>query len=55
MKTLEKRLKNIWKNIQEFISSAADIVVKAWDSTMEFFSNMWDGTKEAFFRMLVHG
>ncbi|EGO8419352.1 tail tape measure protein [Enterococcus faecalis] len=41
-------VKNIWKNIQEFISSAADIVVKAWDSTMEFFSNMWDGTKEAF-------
>ena len=28
-------VKNIWKNIQEFIS-AADIVVKAWDSTMEF-------------------
>ncbi|WP_429975983.1 tape measure protein [Enterococcus sp. DIV0086] len=41
-------VKNIWKNIQEFISSAADVVVKAWDSTMEFFSNMWDGTKEAF-------
>ncbi|NSW14960.1 tape measure protein [Enterococcus faecalis] len=41
-------VKNIWKNIQEVISSAADVVVKAWDSTMEFFSNMWDGTKEAF-------
>lgn len=41
-------VKNIWKNIQEFISSAAETVVKAWDSTMEFFSNMWDGTKEAF-------
>lgn len=41
-------VKNIWKNIQEFISSAADIAVKAWNSTMEFFSNMWDGTKEAF-------
>ena len=26
----------------------ADVVVKAWNSTMEFFSNMWDGTKEAF-------
>lgn len=38
-------VKNIWKNIQEFISSAAETVVKAWDSTMEFFSNMWDGTK----------
>ncbi|MDH5055850.1 tape measure protein [Enterococcus faecalis] len=41
-------VKNIWKNIQEVISSAADVVVKAWNSTMEFFSNMWDGTKEAF-------
>ncbi|MEM5055816.1 tape measure protein [Enterococcus faecalis] len=41
-------VKNIWKNIQEVISSAADVVVKAWDSTMEFFSNMWDSTKEAF-------
>lgn len=41
-------VKNIWKNIQEFISSAAETVVKAWDSTMKFFSNMWDGTKEAF-------
>ncbi|WP_438724248.1 phage tail protein [Enterococcus sp. DIV1420a] len=41
-------VKSIWKNIQEFISNAADAVVKAWDSTMEFFSNMWDGTKEAF-------
>ncbi|ELT8920247.1 tape measure protein [Enterococcus faecalis] len=41
-------VKNIWKNIQEFISSAADIAVKAWNSTMEFFSNMWDGTKEVF-------
>ena len=47
-------VKNIWKNIQEFISSAAETVVKAWDSTMKFFSNMWDGTKEAF-RMLAHG
>ena len=47
-------VKNIWKNIQEVISSAADVVVKAWNSTMEFFSNMWDGTKEAF-RMLAHG
>ena len=43
-----------FKNIQEFISSAAETVVKAWDSTMKFFSNMWDGTKEAF-RMLAHG
>lgn len=41
-------VKGIWKNIQEVISSAADVVVKAWDSTMEFFGNMWDGTKEAF-------
>lgn len=41
-------VKGIWKNIQEVISSAADVVVKAWNSTMEFFSNMWDGTKEAF-------
>ncbi|ELU8994783.1 tape measure protein [Enterococcus faecalis] len=41
-------VKNIWKNIQEVISSAADVVVKVWNSTMKFFSNMWDGTKEAF-------
>lgn len=41
-------VKNIWKNIQEFISSAAETVVKAWDSTMKFFSNMgWH--KRGFF------
>ena len=50
-------VKNIWKNIQEFISSAAETVVKAWDSTMKFsvtcgmaqraFSNAGTWMKEA--------
>ena len=53
MKALEMLSKTFGK-IYRRSSQAADVVVKAWNSTMEFFSNMWDGTKEAF-RMLAHG
>ena len=47
MKALEMLSKTFGK-IYRRSSQAADVVVKAWNSTMEFFSNMWDGTKRLF-------
>ncbi len=38
------KILKIWISFAHAVAT----VVKAWDSTMEFFSNMWDGTKEAF-------
>lgn len=41
-------VKQIWSNITDFISKAAEKVVEMWNKTMEFFGNMWDGVKEGF-------
>ncbi|MGX7202396.1 tape measure protein [Enterococcus plantarum] len=37
---------NIWKSITATISNAADAVVKAWDATVQWFSDMWKGLQD---------
>ncbi len=55
MKALEMlSKKHLEKNIQEVISSAADVVVKAWNSTMEFFSATCGMAQKEAFSNLWH-
>ena len=39
---------NIWKGIQDAISTTATAIVKAWESTKQFFSDLWKGMQDAF-------